>query len=215
ALMKEDEAPDLEPLPVPELCDWLHSVDDVLWGRLDEVQAVTDMFVFPVSGRSHELITGECEVLDPALDLYLEVEGSARGAVANGEVVAARVGRYQWDEWTTKPELVRGSLGWNGEDALEEGQWLGLAVHWVEERCGLSWASLCFTRPKRPTWEGKRLWYSRLGPMMNAAFPGLQISLGIPFRVLPLLRSHVSQGRRPRNGAKRVGLSGATVPRST
>lgn len=119
----------------PELCDWVGSVDAIVWGEIVELR----MKEFPAALVTDFSQTAmDCEgPVDAALEMVIDVTDVYHGSPPAQLVV--KVGHHQLDEWEPRPALSPdGELVWlGGGAALETGHMVGLAAH--QSASGTEW----------------------------------------------------------------------------
>jgi hypothetical protein len=142
--------PESSPLPAviedgfsidaPELCTWAASVDAIVFGELKAARLVHAPAVenlAPEDGGEAWQFTEDCPSrISPAIALDLEIQTSLRGELH--DVVVARIGYEQRSSMRPRPRCGDdGRVEWVDSggpgEALESGQLLGLALHYVPE----------------------------------------------------------------------------------
>ncbi len=111
----------------PSFCDWVSSVDAIIWGEIVDVRMVQ----FPAALVTDFSQTSmDCEgPVDAALELVIEVSEVYHGSPP--AQLTVKVGHHQLDEWEPRPALSPGGeLVWlGGSPALEMGHQVGMALH--------------------------------------------------------------------------------------
>jgi hypothetical protein len=125
----------------PTACAWANSTDDILWGTLVGVRMVETpalrIWMDEVDPTQQHWKLVQCENVNPAMELEIEVDRSARGLV--GGRTSIRIGQRQVETFRPLPYAdTDGQVEWLavGDEPgrpLEVGMSIGMAIHRVDE----------------------------------------------------------------------------------
>lgn len=121
----------------PKSCAWYFSTDAIVWGVIEQVQAVESPSLLTTSPTEYELLDKCDGAVNPALEIIVNVERTIRGGIHDR--VTARVGARQLYTFNPRPRLEHNgetawvSMGRSSGRALFVGQPIGLALHYNAE----------------------------------------------------------------------------------
>ncbi len=117
-----------------DACDWVNSVDAVVYGTVADLRFVDAPLVGAGSSPGEVVEVSECDTVDPALVIALDVAEVLSGTAPKR--VEVQIGARELSSWSPRPIPDRdGSVKWletsGGKftGTLSVGQRLGLALH--------------------------------------------------------------------------------------